>query len=232
MIVYVETNFILELALEQDQHQAVDKILELVQSGKIELALPGFSISESLSTVRRKRIDRDRFYVSLEGLLDELKRSAQYQQLVIDLDPVRALLQDVLRTEKDRLLSVLERILKVGRVLELEVSSFSQALTYKDRLTTSTEDSIVYSLIITDLRRRPENEDKFFLSRDGEAFGKGEDGEESVYHQRNEKEKEAVAKKSIYYQRIKEELKLYKCTFINNFEHGLSAIEARLRKAG
>ncbi len=53
MIVYVETNFILELAFEQDQHQAVDEIIILAESNKINLAFPGFSISESLSKVIR-----------------------------------------------------------------------------------------------------------------------------------------------------------------------------------
>jgi predicted nucleic acid-binding protein len=92
MIVYVETNFILELALEQEQHQVANEILELVESGKIELAFPGFSISESLSKVTRQRIERDKFYNSLIELRRELKRSALYQQPVIDLDPVQALL--------------------------------------------------------------------------------------------------------------------------------------------
>lgn len=44
MIVYVETNFILELAFQQEQHQAVNSILELAERGKIELVYPGFSI--------------------------------------------------------------------------------------------------------------------------------------------------------------------------------------------
>jgi predicted nucleic acid-binding protein len=214
MIVYVETNFILELALEQEQHQVANEILELVESGKIELAFPGFSISESLSKVTRQRIERDKFYNSLIELRRELKRSALYQQLVIDLDPVQALLQEAIRTETDRMLSVLERILKVGRLLELDISSFSQALTYKDRLATSTEDSIIYGIIISDLRRRPDDEAKLFLSRDEKAFGK--DGD---------------AKKDVYYQRIKIELADYGCKYIKAFKDGLGYIESELRKA-
>lgn len=214
MIVYVETNFILELAFEQEQHRAAIGILKLAESNRIEVALPGFSISESLSKVARQRIEREGFYNSLQKLKDELRRSALYQQRVIDLDPLLALLQEAIRTETDRLLSVLERVLKIGRLLELDISSFSQALTYKDQLTTSTEDSIIYGAIIADLRRRADDEAKLFLSRDEKAFGKGGD-----------------AKKSVYYQRIKKELGLYKCAFINNFEHGLSSVEAELRKA-
>lgn len=58
MIVYVETNFILELAFEQNQDQAVDEIIKLAESDKINLVFPGFSISESLSKVTRQSRDR------------------------------------------------------------------------------------------------------------------------------------------------------------------------------
>ena len=82
MIVYVETNFILELALEQEQHQAANQILELVERGKLEFAFPGFSISESLSKITRQRIERDNLHNSLVKIRRELKRSAPYQQRV------------------------------------------------------------------------------------------------------------------------------------------------------
>jgi predicted nucleic acid-binding protein len=204
MIVYVETNFILELAFEQEQHRAGIEILKLAENSKIELALPGFSISESLSKVIRQSRERDEFRKSLIQTLQQIGRSAPYQQFATSLEPVLQLLQNTIRDEPDRLLSVLERILKVGRLLELDISSFSQALTYKDQLTTSTEDSIIYGTIISDLKRRPYDEPKLFLSRDAEAFG---------------------------YQRIKTELASYSCRYIKEFKDGLGYIESELRKA-
>ncbi len=40
MRVYVESNFVLELVLEQEQHQACEEILALAASRTIELVLP------------------------------------------------------------------------------------------------------------------------------------------------------------------------------------------------
>jgi predicted nucleic acid-binding protein len=212
MIVYVETNFILELAFEQDQHQSANEVLRLAENSKIELAFPGFSISESLSKVIRQSRERDEFYRSLVQTLQQLRRSAPYQQSVIDLDPALALLQNIIEKGPDRLLSVLKRALQAGRLLELDISSFNHALAYKNQL--SIEDSIVYATIVSDLKYRPHNEIKLFLSRDEKAFGKV-----------GEKKKEAD------FQRINVELKSYNCEYVGHFEHGLRFIEAELRKA-
>ena len=42
--VYVESNFILELAFLQEQHQACLRILELTEQGSIRLAVPAYCI--------------------------------------------------------------------------------------------------------------------------------------------------------------------------------------------
>ena len=42
MRVYVETNFLLELVLSQEQHQSCDEIIALCQSASISLTLPAF----------------------------------------------------------------------------------------------------------------------------------------------------------------------------------------------
>ena len=203
MIVYVETNFILELAFEQEQHEAANRILEFVEEGKIELAFPAFSIGESLSKVTRQEKDRSELYSSLIPKLEQLKRSAPYRQIVIDSDPVLALLQNAIKGELDRLLPVLERMLRVGRSIETSISSFTEALAYRRQL--SIEDSIIYTAIISDLRSRPYEEIKRFLSRDNEAFG--------------------------YNPRIEKELKSHNCKYVGKFEDVLHFIEHELRKA-
>lgn len=214
MIVYVETNFVLEMAFEQNQHQAVNEILKLAENGKINLVFPGFSISESLSKVTRQSRDREQFHKSLVTELQKLSGSKSYQQSVRDLDPVLALLQNAISKEPDRLLSVLEQVLKVGTSLELDISSFNQAQAYKVQLGTSIEDSIIYSSIISDLKRRPYKDAKLFLSKDAKAFG-------------NKKDK----RKADVYQLIEIELESYGCKYITEFKDGLGYIESELRKA-
>jgi len=47
MKVYVESNFILELTLSQEQHESCEKIVELCNAGSHSLVLPAFCIPES-----------------------------------------------------------------------------------------------------------------------------------------------------------------------------------------
>ena len=47
MIVYVESNFVLEVALGQEESPSAESILVLAESSKIELVFPGFSLKET-----------------------------------------------------------------------------------------------------------------------------------------------------------------------------------------
>jgi hypothetical protein len=46
MIVYVESNFILELAFLQEEHGEAETLAKFAESGQIQLAVPSFSGSE------------------------------------------------------------------------------------------------------------------------------------------------------------------------------------------
>lgn len=203
MIVYVESNFILEIAREQEQVASAKKILELAEDGKIELAFPSFALSEPFSTVIRKRNERNDLYDSLVSNLKQLQRSELHKQIMVDLEPVLVILKDAVKRDLDLLFSTIERMLSIGFSLETDVSSFRQALVYQNELDLSELDSIIYSTIFTDLRRRSHNEIKRFLSRDKKAFATN--------------------------RRIKRELKDYNCSYIGSFAKGLEFIENTLQ---
>lgn len=57
MIVYVESNFVLELALGQEQAAFADAILNAAEAKKIELAFPSFALSDPFATVMHRRGD-------------------------------------------------------------------------------------------------------------------------------------------------------------------------------
>ena len=44
MNVYVESNFVLELAFLQEQSSSCEEILSLAEGGRIQLVLPGYSL--------------------------------------------------------------------------------------------------------------------------------------------------------------------------------------------
>lgn len=131
MIVYVESNFVLEIAREQEQAVSANTLLRLARDGEIELAFPSFALSEPFSTVMHERSERNKLYNSLRESLKELQRSEPNKQIMLKLEPVLVLLKEAVERDIDALHSIVEQILSVGRLIETDLSSFRQALLYQ-----------------------------------------------------------------------------------------------------
>ncbi len=205
MIVYVESNFILEVALEQEQFASAEAILKLVEENKIKLAFPSFALSEPFATVMRRDKERSVLIESLTVTLRQLQRSEPDKQIALVLQPLLVLLQDAkdaVSGEFSRLHSTVARLLKIGTSIELDESTLEQAKNYQRLFNLKPQDSIIYSTIIADMQRRPHGEMKCFLSRDRKAFSTNPG--------------------------IRSELASYNGRYIGNFAQGLSFIQHEL----
>lgn len=199
MIVYVESNFFLEVALGQEQAIPAEAIITLAENDKIKLAFPGFALSEPFATVKQRGRERRLLRNSFREMLRQLERSEPHKQVVSDLQPIPIILTDIVKKEFELLQLTVNRVLKVGKGIEIEITKFSQALAYQDSLALSPQDSIIYSAVIADLQQRSSEEDKCFLSRDKDAFSTN--------------------------RRIKSELGSYNCRYIGSFSEGLRYIQ-------
>jgi predicted nucleic acid-binding protein len=166
MIVYVESNFVLEMALEQEQLVAAEAILSLAENNKIKLVFPSFVLSEPFEGVMRESRERNALHSALVKTLQNLRRSEPYKSIMIDLEPVVNTLRDAHTRQLDLLHSTFDRLLSVGECVELNVSIFKAALNYQKSLSLAPQDSIIYSSVVADLQLRPSEEEKRFLSRD------------------------------------------------------------------
>lgn len=202
MIVYVESNFILEMALEQEQYLSTSAILELVENGKIALALPSFALSEPFATVMHRNRERVELHSRLTMSLGQLRRSESHKQAIHELQPLLVILKNAVNREFDLLHSTVARLLRVGKSIELDSSILEQALNYQEQFGLKPQDSIIYSSVIADMQQRPSTESKCFLSRDKEAFSTNPG--------------------------IKSEMTLYNCRYIGNFAQGLAFIQHAL----
>jgi hypothetical protein len=70
MNIYVETNFILELAFVQEQHESCEKIIRLCEAGRAALVLSAFCIAESYETLIRRANRRTQITNDLTGIID------------------------------------------------------------------------------------------------------------------------------------------------------------------
>lgn len=206
MIVYVESNFVLELAFEQEQAHAAKSILRLASANKIVLAFPSFVLSEPFEAIMRESREHNRLYNDLKKVLGHLQRSESYKQSMLDIQEALQVLKIVYKKQLDILHVVFSDMLTAGKCIEIDASCFADALQYQETLGLAPQDSIIYAAIISHLKESPVDEQKCFLSRDQKAFGNLDD------------------------RSIKGELAKYNCRYIGNFGQGFNFIDFVLQQ--
>ena len=72
MTVYVESNFVLEQSLQQEECDSCAEIINLASKGKISLTVPAFSLAEPHVAILGKEKTRNRLSNDLRGQLFEL----------------------------------------------------------------------------------------------------------------------------------------------------------------
>lgn len=78
MNIYVETNFILEIALLQEESEYCREILDICENGKAKLIMPAFSLGEPYDTLVRRWKSRKQLSESLASEISQLSRSSTY----------------------------------------------------------------------------------------------------------------------------------------------------------
>lgn len=201
MIVYVESNFVLEIAYEQEEARYAKEILTLASNGVIKLAFSSFILSEPFESVLRRQSERNVALNSLEKTLRELQRSEPHKEIMLDIDPVINTIKGATAREFDLLYLAFEDLLAHGSCIVVDATMIRECRRYQLNFGLSEKDSIIYSSIIADLKAKTTEENKCFLSRDSEAFNNSS---------------------------VKSELSLYKCRYIKTFRDGLQFIKSKI----
>ena len=81
MNVYVESNFVLEQALEQEQCESCKELIGIASAGSIRLVVPAFSLAEPHIALMRRGNERSRLSAELQKHLSELGRSKTYREV-------------------------------------------------------------------------------------------------------------------------------------------------------
>jgi hypothetical protein len=71
MNVYVESNFVLEHALQQEEYDSCSEIIQLASQGRITLLIPAFSLAEPHQAIAGKAKARSRLSAELSAQLGD-----------------------------------------------------------------------------------------------------------------------------------------------------------------
>lgn len=164
MIVYVESNFVLELALLQEQHASADAILAKAESGEIRLAFPAFSISEPYDVWMRRSNDKQRFSQEFAKHVRELSRSSPYAGPLQSSQQISETFTQSIDEEKSRLDTVLTRLLACAEIIPTDAVILRDSLSHRTAFDLSAKDSIVFASVLTHLVAA--TGPKCFLTRD------------------------------------------------------------------
>lgn len=201
MNVYVETNFVLEHALEQEQCESCEELIEIASAGSISLVIPAFSLPESHVALMHKQNARSRLTDELRGHLTELKRSRAYRAASSDFTEMLALLIRSVEKERDALNRTVDKILRVARVIPLNSDILYAAGAMELGLALSFQDSIVLASVIQDIQAA-KHAKSCFLNRNTKDFDDPN---------------------------VRDMLREIGCRFFGSFDDAVSYIQARIR---
>ncbi|WP_420455286.1 PIN domain-containing protein [Rubrivirga sp.] len=156
MTVYVESNFVLELALEQEQSQSCEALATLAGAGGFRLAIPAYSLAEPNETLHRHGAERKAMTAALQKTLRQIGRSKPHAADATRLsDRVSGLIAQSVADERRRLHQIRRRLVTAADVLPLTDEVLLGAQRTELETSLSPQDALVFVSVLHDLTRQP-----------------------------------------------------------------------------
>lgn len=190
----------LEHALEQEQCESCEALIQLASAGSIHLCIPAFSIAEPHIALMRKGSERSRLGTELQKQLTELGRSRQYREASSSFGDLTALLIRSAERERAGLQAAVDAILKAATVIALDADIFLQAGKMQADFGMPAQDAIVLASVVRHLAETKPTE-SCFLNRNTKDFDDPN---------------------------VRQMLDEYRCRFFGRFDDGLRYISARI----
>jgi hypothetical protein len=200
MTVYVETNFVLEQALQQEECDSCAAIIDLASKARITLAVPAFSLAEPHVAILGKEKARSRLSKDLSAQLAELGRSKPHRDVPAAFEALAAVLIKSAQLEREGLRGTISEILRTADVITLDAAILRSAADMQVEYGMSGQDSIVLASVLAHLNLHSPPE-SCFLNRNSRDFDDPD---------------------------VRERLETGGCKFFANFEDGLRYVVARI----
>ena len=169
MNVYVESNFVLELALRQEEFSSCERILSVCEEGRARLVVPAYSFAEPYETLTRRGRQRKRMKQELDLELEQIARTATYADRLDGFRSLTGLLVNVTDEGIRRLEGVRSRLLAAAEIIPLDMDVLTASTRYQRVHDFSPQDALVYSSVLLHLKRVRARQ-SCFLNRNSRDF--------------------------------------------------------------
>jgi predicted nucleic acid-binding protein len=147
--VYVETNFVIEVVLEQAESRACEELVGLAENGTISLAIPAFGLVEPIATLRRRQSERRQLAGDVEKAVREIGRTLSFEASAPSNELAELLVQSAQQGE-ERYRTFRARLTKVAHVLPLDGETIDSAEQLGAELDLERPDALILASILRD----------------------------------------------------------------------------------
>jgi predicted nucleic acid-binding protein len=169
VIVYVESNFLLELAFLQEGHESCQAILDLAKAGQIRLVLPSFCLGEPYEAFHRRDKRRREVSEKLSSEIREMSRSQPYKSFNDETKDFVGSIVKSIEDERNRLNDLFEHELDNFELIQMDADLIKLSVGYQ-RSIGSPQDAIVFASVTEHLKRLQIDEPKCFITKNSKDF--------------------------------------------------------------
>jgi predicted nucleic acid-binding protein len=169
VIVLAESNFVLELALRQEQFEHAEKVLALAEERQLRLVVPACSLIEPYQTLLRRRFERKEFSRRLQAEIKLLERSALHERMTATSQHVAQTLDAGTEIERDSLEKTIARLTKICTIPVLSVGIVRLAQRMQLGFRLEPQDAIVLASVDAALKELGTGP-KVFMNKNSKDF--------------------------------------------------------------
>jgi predicted nucleic acid-binding protein len=174
MDVFVESNFVLELAFRQEEYTFCERIRRGAGPEAYALHLPQYALAEVFEKLRPLRIQREDNQKYLLEQITQHRREAQSDNEAMDelTQALTTLLSERTQSQTQRLYTIAGELAELAAALPLTQAIILEAHGKAREHGLSPQDSLVYASVLAGLRTLPPQVPKLFVSRNEKDFKK------------------------------------------------------------
>lgn len=174
MIVYVESNLVLEIVLEQEHVEEARQIVVHAERGDIQLVVPALALVEPVWTLQKHRQEQEELHTRLEKESSQHSTSVSRVGLSLLLVQVQETLTSISEREQAQYDDLVQRLLKAAEVIALSPAILGRAESVRRDYKLQPLDAVILASVLKHLHSAEASETKLFVEKDKKDFNKPE----------------------------------------------------------